>query len=137
MKVVYYPDPVLKKEAEPIEKIDSRVETLIDDMFETMFKYKGCGLAAPQVGISKRIQVYTHTGDPKDCNFLINPKIVEHEDEEIDTEGCLSFPDIVAPIKRWKYIKVETLTIDSNKQLETERLNQSKMKSPTLKFRRQ
>lgn len=113
MKVVYYPDPVLKQIAKPVEQIDERVEELIDEMFQTMFQYKGCGLAAPQVGISKRILVYTSTGESKDCNVLINPKIIDHEGNLLAREGCLSFPEILGGIKRWAWIKVETLTLEN------------------------
>lgn len=113
MKVVYYPDPVLKQIAKPVEQIDERVEELIDEMFQTMFQYKGCGLAAPQVGISKRILVYTSTGESKDCNVLINPKIIDYEGNLLAREGCLSFPEILGGIKRWAWIKVETLTLEN------------------------
>lgn len=111
MEMVYYPNPLLKQIAQPIKSIDDKLESIVADMFVTMFKYKGCGLAAPQVGLSQRILVYTHTGDLKWSNVLINPKILEKEGNELKREGCLSFPKIYGAINRSEWIKVETLTL--------------------------
>ncbi len=111
MNLVYYPDPLLKKIAQPIEKIDARLEEFVDEMFQAMFKYKGCGLAAPQIGVSKRVLVYNHTDKMEDCIVLINPKILAQEGNDLGTEGCLSFPEIVGEVSRFHWIKVETLTL--------------------------
>lgn len=111
MNLVYYPDPFLKKIAQPVEKIDARLEEFVDEMFQAMFQYKGCGLAAPQVGVSKRILVYNPTDKTSDCHVLINPKILAQEGNELGQEGCLSVPDVAGEVARFKWIKVETLTL--------------------------
>jgi peptide deformylase len=102
-KIVKYGDPVLETACEPIEDFDTpELHRLIDDMFETMYDAKGVGLAAPQIGLPKRLTVIDCTGgegEPEQL-VLINPKIVEADGEQIGEEGCLSIPGFRENVKR-------------------------------------
>ena len=105
-------DEVLRKPSKEIKEMTSRIMLLIDDMFETMYEAYGVGLAAPQVGILKRLVVIdTYEGQPL---VLINPKIVEKDGEQIGDEGCLSLPGKVAVVKRPNHVVCEALDQDMN-----------------------
>ena len=105
-------DEVLRKPSKEIKEMTSRIMLLIDDMFETMYEAYGVGLAAPQVGILKRLVVIdTYEGQPL---VLINPKIVEKDGEQIGDEGCLSLPGKVAVVKRPNHVVCEALDRDMN-----------------------
>ena len=91
-------DDVLRKVCKPVEKMTPRIETLIDDMFDTMYEANGVGLAAPQVGILKRIVVIDVCDG--DAYVLINPRITEADGEQLGDEGCLSLPGLVGKVKR-------------------------------------
>ena len=105
-------DEVLRKPSKEIKEMTSRTMLLIDDMFETMYEAYGVGLAAPQVGILKRLVVIdTYEGQPL---VLINPKIVEKDGEQIGDEGCLSLPGKVAVVKRPNHVVCEALDRDMN-----------------------
>ena len=106
-------DEVLRKPSKEIKEMTSRIMLLIDDMFETMYEAYGVGLAAPQVGILKRLGVVidTYEGQPL---VLINPKIVEKDGEQIGDEGCLSLPGKVAVVKRPNHVVCEALDRDMN-----------------------
>ncbi len=97
-------DPVLRKKASAVDKLTPADKKLIKDMFETMDAADGAGLAAPQVGISKRIFVF-RIGDEK--HALINPKIVKREGQRTGEEGCLSVPGVQAKVKRAKRVIVQ------------------------------
>ena len=97
-------DPVLNKVSKEVKEITPRINELIDDMFETMYEANGVGLAAPQVGILKRIVVIDTTGE--DPILLINPKIVEVRGEQTGNEGCLSVPGKTGIVTRPNYVKV-------------------------------
>lgn len=102
----YQTDEILRKKAKAVEKIDSRILTLLEDMVETMYHADGAGLAANQVGILKRIVVIdVGTGLIK----LINPIIVEVSGEQQCTEGCLSIPNIYGVVKRPEKVVVRAL----------------------------
>jgi len=90
-------DPILKKKAKSVEKIDAKIKKLVEDMFETLKFADGAGLAAPQVGESLRVIVIDFE---ENSMVLINPEIIEQERENIDVEGCLSIPGIEVPVKR-------------------------------------
>ena len=102
-KIVIEPDPILRKESEPVEKVDDQLRRLLDDMLETMYAAPGIGLAAVQVGILKRLIVIDISKDKekKDPLFLINPKIIS-KSKQTSTyeEGCLSLPGHFAEIER-------------------------------------
>lgn len=102
----YEKDDILRKKAKPVEKVDNRVLTLLEDMVETMYSADGAGLAAPQVGILKRLVVIdVGTGLIK----LINPVIIEASGEQQDTEGCLSVPNIYGIVKRPEKVIVKAM----------------------------
>ena len=96
-------DPVLRKKASAVDKLTPADKKLIKDMFETMDAAEGAGLAAPQVGVSKRIFVF-RIGDER--HALINPKIVRREGQRTGDEGCLSIPGVQARVKRAKRVVV-------------------------------
>ena len=99
-KIVHIPDTVLRKEAETVTVIDDSVRKLVDDMFETMYHANGVGLAAPQIGISKRIAVIDATQDKRQQLCLINPEITHREGSEVMQEGCLSVPGTYDAVQR-------------------------------------
>ena len=103
-------DDILTKKCKPVKEINERTLDLIDDMFETMYEANGVGLAAPQVGILKRIVVIDTTGE--DPILLINPVIVETSGEQTGQEGCLSVPGKSGQVTRPNYVKV--LAYDEN-----------------------
>ena len=110
-------DDILTKKCKPVKEINERTLDLIDDMFETMYESNGVGLAAPQVGILKRIVVIDTTGE--DPILLINPVIVETSGEQTGDEGCLSVPGKCGVVTRPNYVKV--LAYDENmEQVEIE-----------------
>lgn len=105
-------DPVLEKRCKEVTEVTPRLQELIDDMFETLYEENGVGLAAPQVGILKRVVVIDTTGE--DPLLLINPKILETSGEQDGYEGCLSVPGKTGKVKRPNYVKA--LAYDVNMQ---------------------
>ncbi len=99
-------DPVLEKVCRPVEKLTDRLETLIDDMLETMYNENGVGLAAPQVGVLRRIVVIDVGEGPL---VLINPEIVEQDGEQTGSEGCLSLPGKAGIVTRPNHVVVKAL----------------------------
>ena len=104
-------DPVLNKISRPVDKMTPRIHDLITDMLETMYDAMGVGLAAPQVGILKRI-VTIDVGDGP--IVLINPVILETAGEQTGDEGCLSVPGMAGQVTRPNYVKVKALDVDMN-----------------------
>ena len=98
-------DSVLTKKCKEVTELNERTFTLIEDMFDTMYDTGGVGLAAPQVGILKRIAVIDTTGE--DPIVLINPVILETDGEQVGQEGCLSVPGKAGIVRRPNYVKVE------------------------------
>lgn len=111
LEIKKYPDEVLKKKALSVENIDNDLQRLIDDMIETMYAAPGIGLAAPQVGVSKRLIVIdVNTKDEKyPLIVLINPEIVEADGFIDSEEGCLSVPGYTSTIKRAERVVVKGL----------------------------
>lgn len=106
-KIVFYPNKELRKKSAPIGEITAEIKQLCLDITQTMIASDGIGLAAPQIGESKRIIVIQTEGGPKIC---INPEILEKtKEKEIGEEGCLSLPEIYANVKRSKGIRVKFL----------------------------
>ena len=97
---------VLRRKAKPVTVVDDVIRTLLDDMAETMYYAEGCGLAAPQVGISKRI-IVVDTGEG--LWELVNPVLVSGKGKQVKEEGCLSLPGYYAPVQRYKSVKVRGL----------------------------
>ena len=114
-------DDVLRKVCKTIEKMTPRLQTLIDDMYETMYEANGVGLAAPQVGILKRI-VVIDIGDDN-AYTLINPKIIEADGEQTGEEGCLSLPGLQGTVTRPNHVICEAYDEDMQlRQIEGEGL---------------
>ncbi len=105
-------DDVLRKTCKPVEKMTPRIQTLIDDMFDTMYEANGVGLAAPQVGILKRIVVIDICEG--EAYALINPQIVEADGEQEGDEGCLSLPGLVGTVKRPQHVICKAYDRDMN-----------------------
>ena len=103
-------DSVLKKPCKEVKEITPRIQDLINDMFDTLYEANGVGLAAPQVGILKRIVVIDVTGE--DPILLINPKVLETSGEQTGYEGCLSVPGKTGRVTRPNYVKM--LAYDEN-----------------------
>ena len=101
-------DEILKKKSREVEVIDEKIQTLIDDMIETMYKYNGVGLSAVQVGVLKRV-VVIDIDDDNGVKVLINPQITKTKGEHEVEEGCLSFPNQYAKLMRPKEVTVEAL----------------------------
>ena len=107
-------DEILKKKSREVEKIDEKIQILIDDMIETMYKYNGVGLSAVQVGVLKRV-VVIDVEDGEGVRVLINPKITKLKGEHEVEEGCLSFPNQYAKLIRPKEVTVEALDRNGKK----------------------
>ncbi|MCR4846666.1 MAG: peptide deformylase [Eubacterium sp.] len=105
-------DDVLRKVCKPVTKMTERLSQLIDDMFDTMYEANGVGLAAPQVGVLRRIVVI----DVMDDNplVLVNPEIIEQDGEQIGPEGCLSLPGLQGDVARPEHVICKALDRDMN-----------------------
>ncbi len=102
----YEGDPILRKKSKEVTEINDKIRTLLEDMVETMYEHEGVGLAAPQVGILRRVVVIDVGDGPIK---LINPEIIHKEGEFIDAEGCLSIPGRAGTVKRPVRVKVKYL----------------------------
>lgn len=110
LTILEVPNPILKKKSEKVEKITEEIRQLADDMLETMYAAPGVGLAAPQVGVLKRIVVIDTTRDnePKNPYRMINPEIIERSEERLmHDEGCLSVPEQYAEVERCETVTVK------------------------------
>lgn len=105
-KIIYLPDPRLRQVNLPITEFNDELETLIEDMFETMYDAKGVGLAAPQIGVNLRLSVIDTIGDQSQQLVLVNPEIIHQEGAMEYMEGCLSVPGAYE-----KVIRAHTVTI--------------------------
>lgn len=116
LEVVKYGDPVLTARAEEVTEFDAKLRKLVDDMFETMYGAPGVGLAAPQVGILKRLFVMDCSSgkNKKQKVALINPVIETEEGEQLGDEGCLSFPGIFFQVKRPSRVVVRAQDTDGS-----------------------
>ena len=126
LPIIIAPDPRLKRKAEPVEKVDAATRRLMDDMLETMHAANGVGLAAPQVGVLKRVIVVdTARKDEKPLRLrMANPEIVWASEEiELRDEGCLSFPEQFAEVRRPAKVRVRYLDHENEiRELEAEGL---------------
>jgi peptide deformylase len=106
--IVKFGDPVLETPAKPVTAFDDELKQLVEDMFESMYAAHGVGLAAPQIGISKRLAVIdvSFKEDPHAKLVLANPEIVHTEGKQTQNEGCLSIPDFREPVKRANKVTV-------------------------------
>ena len=111
LKVRKYGDPVLRRAAEPVGEVTQEIRLIIADMTETMYDEVGIGLAAPQVGIPKRLIVIADE-EGRGVQALLNPAIVDRGGEMTGEEGCLSIPGVFAPVTRAAWVKVEARAVD-------------------------
>ena len=107
----YDNDEILRKRAREVEVIDDKIKELAQDMMDTMHKYDGVGLAAPQVGILKRV-IVIDLGEEGTQFVLINPVLIKAKGDQICDEGCLSFPNQYGKVKRSKEIEIVDLDIN-------------------------
>ena len=108
LKIVKYPEPVLSKPGEPVTDFNDELRKLVADMFETTYANQGVGLAAPQVGVSKRLTTIDLSmgKNPKDKLVLVNPEIIFRDGKIYEEEGCLSFPDIREKVVRADKVRI-------------------------------
>ncbi len=108
LKIVKYPEPVLQQPGEPVTEFNGELRKLVEDMFETTYASQGIGLAAPQVGVSKRVTVIDLSmgKDPAQKIVLVNPEITSSEGKQYEEEGCLSFPEIREKVVRASKIRI-------------------------------
>src|SRR5699024_12243562 len=107
-------DPILRKKAREVENVDDRVKTLLDDMVDTMNEANGIGLAAPQVGILRRVIVIDIGDGPIK---LINPEFVDKNGEQVEVEGCLSIPNLAGTVKRPNWVKIKYIDINNEERI--------------------
>ena len=112
--IVTLGDEVLRKKCRPVGEVTERIQTLVDDMIETMHDANGVGLAAPQVGVMRRIFVVDIGEGPI---VLINPEIIEMSGEQTGEEGCLSLPGKAGTVTRANYVKIKGLDLEGNEQV--------------------
>jgi peptide deformylase len=127
LQILQFPDPRLKKRAVPVENLTGEVAQLLDDMTATMYAAPGVGLAATQVGVAQRVivlDVHAEDEEPgKRLLKLVNPLIAERDGEILWEEGCLSVPELTAPVKRARRVLVRAWTPDERElEIEAEEL---------------
>jgi peptide deformylase len=120
-EIVKYPDPILQRPTDKVTEFDEELRKLADDMFESMYKAVGIGLAAPQIGVGKRITVIdlSNQKNPNEKIVLVNPEIVHKEGRQVEEEGCLSLPEIRDKVSRAMKVKVKAQDLEG-KWFETE-----------------
>jgi len=113
-KIVKYPDPILSQPGEPVTEFNEELRQLVADMFETTYASKGIGLAAPQVGVSRRVTTIdlSQGKEPDDKLVLVNPEIISSEGRIYEEEGCLSFPDITEKVVRAAKVSIRAQDIN-------------------------
>lgn len=119
LEIITIPDPILRKVALPVERVDDDLRRLADDMLETMYDAPGIGLAAPQIGVSRRMVVIdvSEKDGERHPLVLINPEIITRADQmNVYEEGCLSIPDVKVEIERPAAVTVRFLDRDGNAQ---------------------
>lgn len=113
LPIVKHPNDILTTPAKEVTTFDHELATLLDDMYETMVAADGIGLAAPQVGVSKRVAI-VDLGEGQDVIEMINPEVVAIGGKEVEVEGCLSFPDLYGEVERPFYVKIEAEDREGN-----------------------
>jgi len=114
LEILHFPDPRLRRKAEPVAQVDDNVRRTVDDLFETMYAAPGIGLAAIQVNVVLRI-IVIDVSERKDSPLcLINPEIVSRDGDEVMEEGCLSVPGVYEKVQRADQIAVRALDRDGN-----------------------
>ena len=118
LTILRFPDPRLHTIAKPVAAVDARLQTLVDDMLQTMYAAEGIGLAATQVNVHERVIVIDVSEERDKPLVLINPEIIWASDEKkVNNEGCLSVPGIYDDVERALSVKVQSLDLDGNTQI--------------------
>jgi len=119
--VVLYPDPVLLTPTVPVGGVDDAVRELVVDMVDTLYNAPGIGLAANQIGDSRRVCIVDLSvgEDPEGLQVFVDPVVLETAGSEVGEEGCLSFPDIMLDIERAEQVTVEALDLDGQRRVVT------------------
>ncbi len=112
LEILEFPDPRLRRRAEPVARVDDELRRLIDAMFETMYQAPGIGLAATQVNVTRRFMVIDVSEDKTEQMVFINPEILSSDGHQVMEEGCLSVPGIFAEVERAERIRVKALDRD-------------------------
>jgi peptide deformylase len=112
-EIVKYPDPILQRPTEAVTEFNDELRELVDDMFESMYAAHGIGLAAPQIGVSKRLTVIdlSFQKNPEEKIVLINPQIIHKEGKQSEEEGCLSLPEIREKVSRAAKVRVRAQNV--------------------------
>ena len=110
-------DHLLRKKSKVVPDVTDRIKVLLDDMAETMYQADGVGLAAPQVGILKRVIVVDPHDETTGLVKLVNPEVIEADGEQVGVEGCLSIPNFNATVKRPEHVKVKYIDEDGNDKI--------------------
>jgi peptide deformylase len=106
LRIILYPDPRLRKSCSPVSSFDGALVALVERMFQLMRDDRGVGLAAPQVGINRRLFIINPTGQPEDDRVYINPQLSDPSDDEEAEEGCLSLPKITVRVLRSRRLRM-------------------------------
>lgn len=112
LEILQYPDERLRRRAAPVERVDARIQRLVDDMLETMYAAPGIGLAAIQIGIDERVAVIDISEHKDDPLVLVNPEIVARDGSAESEEGCLSIPGVYEKVRRAERVTVRALDRD-------------------------
>ncbi len=114
--IVKFPDPILQQVSEPVTVFDKELARLVEDMFESMYDAHGIGLAAPQIGVNKRITVIdlSNKANPEEKLVVINPEIIHREGKQFSEEGCLSLPEIREKVSRAAKVKIKAQDVKGN-----------------------
>jgi len=118
-RILTLPDSVLRKQAKPVERVDDALRKLMDDMLATMYDAPGIGLAAPQIGVSRRLIVMDPAKEeaPRTPVIMVNPEIIQRSEEmRLHEEGCLSIPDFTAEIERPATTRVSFIDTQGERQ---------------------
>ncbi len=117
LRILEYPDPVLRRKAEPVAVVDDEIRALMENMLETMYAAPGIGLAAPQVGVLRRVVVIDVSEEKNRPLRLVNPRILWRSEETATAEeGCLSLPDLYAEVRRPAEVAVAYLDEQGREQ---------------------
>ena len=112
--IVLEGDPMLRKKSKPVREVTDHIREVMGDMLETMREHDGVGLAAPQVGVMRRMFVAEPM--PDEVYYMINPEMLEQDGEQEGEEGCLSVPGLEGVVVRPQHIKIKALDLDGNEQ---------------------
>jgi len=116
LRILHYPESLLKQKSQPVTEFNDELRQLAEDMAETMYDAPGVGLAAPQVGVLKRLIVIdcSPSDQPNDLLFAVNPEVIAAEGESLEEEGCLSVPGFWANVKRAEKVRMRYQDVEGN-----------------------